>query len=50
MKPRPQAAHPLDRPVLLARGVELAKTCVGILEIAGILQRAATGESLTDAL
>ena len=46
----PQSAHPMDRPVLLARGFNLPKTCVGILEIAGILQRALTGEELTDAL
>jgi hypothetical protein len=41
---------PLDRPVLITRGIEQAKTCVGILEIAGILQRALTGERVTDAL
>jgi hypothetical protein len=41
---------PLDRPVLITRGIEQAKTCVGILEIAGILQRALIGERLTDAL
>jgi hypothetical protein len=41
---------PLDRPVLLTRGIEQSKTCVGILEIAGILQRALTGETVTDAL
>jgi hypothetical protein len=41
---------PLDRPVLLTRGLEQSKTCVGILEIAGILQRALTGETVTDAI
>ena len=45
-----QNAHPLDRPVLLTRGVQQDKTCVGILEIAGILRRALTDEKLTDAL
>ncbi|MBZ0136938.1 MAG: hypothetical protein K8I27_11250 [Planctomycetes bacterium] len=45
-----QHAHPLDRPVLLTRGLEQSKNCVGILEIAGILRRALTGERLTDAL
>jgi hypothetical protein len=39
----------LDRPVLISRGIEQDKTCVGILEIAGILQRALTGERVTDA-
>lgn len=41
---------PLDRPVLITRGMNQTKTCVGILEIAGILQRAWTGEEVTDAL
>jgi hypothetical protein len=41
---------PLDRPVLITRGIEQPKTCVGILEIAGILQRALTGETLADAI
>jgi hypothetical protein len=41
---------PLDRPVLITRGIEQTKTCVGILEIAGILQRALTGEEVADAL
>ena len=48
--PAPQNAHPLDRPVLLARGFEQTKSCVGILEIAGILHRALTGAVLNDAL
>lgn len=43
-----QNARPLDRPVLLARGFEQTKTCVGMLEVAGMLQRALTGERLTD--
>lgn len=46
----PRHAAPLDRPVLLIRGFELPKTCVGILEVAGILRRALSGEVLTDAL
>ncbi|MCZ7607124.1 MAG: hypothetical protein M5U25_13860 [Planctomycetota bacterium] len=46
----PRHAAPLDRPVLLIRGFEQPKTCVGILEVAGILRRALTGEVLTDAL
>lgn len=49
-RPAPQNAHPMDRPVLLARGFNLPKTCVGILEIGGILRRALTGEELTDAI
>ena len=49
-KPAPQNADPLDRPVLLTRGIDQLKDCVGILEIAGILRRALTGEKLTDAL
>jgi hypothetical protein len=46
----PRHAAPLDRPVLLMRGFAQPKTCVGILEVAGILRRALTGEVLTDAL
>jgi hypothetical protein len=49
-KPAGRGAAPLDRPVLLTGGFIQPKTCVGILEVAGILQRALTGESLTDAL
>ena len=49
-RPAPRHAAPLDRPVLLIRGFEQPKTCVGILEVAGILRRALTGEVLTDAL
>lgn len=49
-QPAPQSVDPLDRPVLLTRGVDQPKNCVGILEIAGILRRALTGEKLTDAL
>lgn len=49
-RPAPRRAAPLDRPVLLIRGFEQPKTCVGILEVAGILRRALTGEVLTDAL
>lgn len=45
-----QKAAPLDRPVLLVRGFEQPKECVGILEIAGMLERALTGERLTDAI
>ncbi|MEZ5993422.1 MAG: hypothetical protein R3E76_13875 [Planctomycetota bacterium] len=45
-----QNAHPLDRPVLLARGFEQTKTCMGLLEVAGLLQRALTGERLVDEL
>jgi hypothetical protein len=48
--PGGQNAAPLDRPVLLARGFEQTKTCVGILEIAGLLERALTGERLSDAI
>ncbi len=44
-----QSCHPLDRPVLLARGVDQPKQCLGILEVAGILERALTGEVLHDA-
>lgn len=49
-RPAPRHAAPLDRPVLLIRGFEQPKSCVGILEVAGILRRALTGEVLTDAI
>jgi hypothetical protein len=44
----PQACDPLDRPVLLSRGVDQPKTCIGILEVAGILERTLTGEVVRD--
>ena len=46
--PAGQAAAPLDRPVLLVRGFGQSKGCIGILEIAGMLERALTGERLRD--
>ena len=49
-KPARQDSHPLDRPVLLTRGVDQTKNCVGTLEVAGILRRALLDETLTDAL
>jgi hypothetical protein len=44
----PQACDPLDRPVLLSRGIDQPKTCIGILEVAGILERTLTGEVVRD--
>ncbi|MBX3459946.1 MAG: hypothetical protein KF696_08265 [Planctomycetes bacterium] len=44
----PQSCAPEDRPVVLWRGLELAKSTVGILEIAGWLERALTGEEIRD--
>jgi hypothetical protein len=44
----PRSCHALERPVLLVRGIEQPKTCIGILEVAGLLQRALTGEVLRD--
>jgi hypothetical protein len=49
-RPAPQDADPLDRPVLITRGIEQPKTCIGICEIAGILERVLTGERISDAL
>jgi hypothetical protein len=40
--------HPLDRPVLLTRGITQTRDCLGLLEVAGVLRRALTGEVLTD--
>lgn len=44
----PQSCAPQDRPVVLWRGPELAKSTVGILEIAGWLERALTHEVIRD--
>jgi hypothetical protein len=44
----PQEASPLDRPVLLARGLEHGRATLGILEVAGMLERELTGEVLRD--
>lgn len=45
-----QGCKPLDRPVLLIRGFEQPRSIVGILEVAGILERQLTGETLADRL
>lgn len=45
-----QRCEPLDRPVLLTRGIDQAKATIGILEIAGLLERALTGETVRDQL
>lgn len=49
-QPAPQNAAPRDRPVLITRSFEQPKSCVGICEVAGILERVLTGERLTDAI
>lgn len=46
--PAGQAAHPLDRPVLVQRGLDQMRDCIGICEVAGIFERALTGERLRD--
>lgn len=46
----PQSCAPQDRPVVLWRGLELGKSTVGILEIAGWLERALTHEVIRDEL
>lgn len=46
--PAEQSADPLDRPVLMTHGFTQPKTCVGILEVAGILRRVLTSEVLSD--
>jgi hypothetical protein len=40
--------HPLDRPVLVTRGLEQPRTVMGLCEIAGLLERTLTGERLHD--
>ena len=47
-EPAGPEADPLDRPLLLTRGLDQPKACLGACEIAGVLQRALTGERLYD--
>jgi hypothetical protein len=42
--------HPLDRPVLITHGLEQSRPVIGLCELAGLLERALTGERLRDAL
>lgn len=44
-----QDAPPDERPVLLSRNLEQPKTCMGLLEVAGLLRRALTGQRVQDA-
>jgi len=41
---------PMDRPVLVTRGLDQARPVIGVCEVAGLLERALTGERLRDAL
>lgn len=43
-----QHAPPMERAVLLSRGIEQPKTCMGLLEVAGLLQRTLTAERTRD--
>jgi hypothetical protein len=47
--PATQDAPPDERPVLLSRNLEQPKTCMGLLEVAGLLRRALTGQRVQDA-
>lgn len=43
-----QHASPNERAVLLSQGIEQPKTCMGLLEVAGLLQRTLTAERTRD--